>query len=61
MVLVMNADGKELVSFKGVKWVFFDMGGVLVDSGPLFSYIAQRLPTHNSDLLGFALWLFKKG
>jgi len=43
MVLVMNADGKELVSFKGVKWVFFDMGGVLVDSGPLFSYIAENL------------------
>jgi len=43
MVLVMNADGKELVSLKGVKWVFFDMGGVLVDSGPLFSYIAENL------------------
>jgi len=51
MVLVMKAHGKELVSLKGVKWVFFDVGGALVDSGPLFSYIAENLyPTLHVDV-----------
>jgi HAD superfamily hydrolase (TIGR01549 family) len=41
--MVMNAHDKELVSLSDVKWVFFDMGGVLVDSEPLFPYIAENL------------------
>lgn len=39
----MDACNRKSIDLTNIKWVFFDMGGVLVDSRPLFSYMADSL------------------
>ena len=39
----MDVCDRKSIDLTNIKWVFFDMGGVLVDSRPLFSYIADSL------------------
>lgn len=41
--LVMYVCGEKTSCLQNVKWVFFDVGGVLVDSNPLFDFMATNL------------------
>ena len=39
----MDVCDRKSIDLTNIKWIFFDVGGVLVDSRPLFSYIADSL------------------